>query len=569
MKNLILALGVILVFSCTKTDKGTTTLPTSNQEESIKFITNLDTGTYNVADTLPLVITVSSKIPTSGIVYSILVNWTDSSKQIYKLDSSSTSSSLNLNIVGLKKSGNYSLSISVTSKSTSTNTSNKTIGVVNNPLGRFMGYKVASNAKQIGGQYWSNTNLLPDLITAIFQKPYDGRIKYGTFFTALSCGDFNNDGWIDVFNAGANFNGIQAPFAFLIWNPQIKTFEEKNLFNDKTFKSFGGNKNTIRPYYLNDDNFVDLVIFDNGDEGIANSTDEPIRFVLSDGNGGYDLKSIETSEKEYPVWKKEHGDIGDLNEDGIPDLVLVANQFVYIYWGIKNFPFFTTTGHATFVGDLNNFGSKANNGFGEIVSDVAGMAYTAKIIDINKDNKNDILIGTAETHNDIYAYGKSQQQRILINQGKGRFNNNGIVKLPFNYSNDNITTSIQDCITDDLNNDGLLDVVAMTSQNNTINNYTWAPWDILIYIQQKDGSFIIDRTYVEYSINKTRKGNWKKGLIYCDFNSDGIKDLSYIDDADNGELKYKSVFIRNGKQFIEQDFFLFDPYANSIKGLIK
>jgi len=37
--------------------------------------------------------------------------------------------------------------------------------------------------------------------------------------------------------------------------------------------------------------------------------------------------------------EKEHGDVGDLNEDGIPDLILVENQFVYIYWGIKDFPF--------------------------------------------------------------------------------------------------------------------------------------------------------------------------------------------------------------------------------------
>jgi hypothetical protein len=62
MKNLILTFGLILLFSCTKTDKVTTTPPVSIQEEAIKFNTNLDTGTYNVADTLPLVITVLSKI---------------------------------------------------------------------------------------------------------------------------------------------------------------------------------------------------------------------------------------------------------------------------------------------------------------------------------------------------------------------------------------------------------------------------------------------------------------------------------------------------------------------------
>ena len=74
--------------------------------------------------------------------------------------------------------------------------------------------------------------------------------------TSMKAGDFNNDGWVDVFNAGASYNGVQAPFTFLIWNTTLKTFEEKNLFNDKSFSSFGGNKSTIKPYYFNDDNFI-------------------------------------------------------------------------------------------------------------------------------------------------------------------------------------------------------------------------------------------------------------------------------------------------------------------------
>ena len=66
-----------------------------------------------------------------------------------------------------------------------------------------------------------------------------------------------------------------------------------------------------------------------------------------------------------------------------------------------------------------------------------------------------------------------------------------------------------------------------------------------------------------------RKGNWKSRLAYFDFNGDGKKDISYKDDADNGELKTKSVFIRTGNKFIETDYYQFDPYAKSIFNLIK
>jgi hypothetical protein len=142
MKRVIFALVVLFVFACSKPEVSVTPPAAVVQEEAIKFTTNLDTGTYNVTDTLPLVIIVNSKIPKAGLLYSITATWTDSAKQIFKLDSTSSATNLNLNIPGLKKSGNYSLSVTVTSKSTSTNSLNKSIPLVNNPLGRFMGYKV-------------------------------------------------------------------------------------------------------------------------------------------------------------------------------------------------------------------------------------------------------------------------------------------------------------------------------------------------------------------------------------------------------------------------------------------
>ena len=107
MKKIVLALVVLV--SCSKTDKGTTSTMPVSQEESIRFTTNLDTGTYNVADTLPITISVSSKLPSAGVIYSITITWTDSAKQVYKLDTTLTTSILSFNIPGLKKAGSYSL----------------------------------------------------------------------------------------------------------------------------------------------------------------------------------------------------------------------------------------------------------------------------------------------------------------------------------------------------------------------------------------------------------------------------------------------------------------------------
>jgi hypothetical protein len=425
---------------------------------------------------------------------------------------------------------------------------------------KFPGYKVDPNAKKLGRDYWKNTGVMSDFYTAFFQKPLStGQgAKYGTFLVTMMCGDFNNDGWIDIFNPGASYQGPQANFAFLIWNPQTRVFEEKNLFNDKSFSSFGGNKNKTIPVYLNEDNFLDLIIVDNGDEGIQGSPDEPIRIVLSDGKGGYDLKAISTSENESPVWKKEAADVGDLNGDGFVDLFITENMFTYIYWGVKDFPYFTKVKRARFVGDFTNFGETSDNGFGDKPKYLAGNVYTATIKDFNKDGKNDIILGVGE---DKIGNPVQRQSKIMINTGGGRFTDESVMIMPF-YSTDSQSYLNQDYEMDDLNGDGLNDLIA-------VNTPDYRTWNIFAYIQQKDGTFIIDKSMFQYTINSVRKGFWKPRLIYFDFNADGLKDVSYLDDADNGELKYKSVFIRTGNKFVETDFYQFDSFAKSLLPLLK
>jgi hypothetical protein len=132
MKKIIVILGILCLYACKKTETPSTPPPTVVQEEPISFTTNWDNVTNNVTDTIPLVVTVSSKIPKAGILYSISATWVDSSKQIFKLDTSLNASSLSLNIPGFKKAGNYTVIINVTSKYTSTNTLSKSISLSRN-----------------------------------------------------------------------------------------------------------------------------------------------------------------------------------------------------------------------------------------------------------------------------------------------------------------------------------------------------------------------------------------------------------------------------------------------------
>ena len=117
----------------------------------------------------------------------------------------------------------------------------------------------------------------------------------------------------------------------------------------------------------------------------------------------------------------------------------------------------------------------------------------------------------------------------------------------------------------DFNNDGLNDIISSSS-------ISYDEYHFNLYLQNKDGSFSLDKTKFTFNINTDNRvqgkvpGHWKPWLMLYDFNGDGIKDVSYIDNTNFlGELKTKTVFIRTGDQYIEQDFYQFDPYLNSVK----
>jgi len=549
MKRVIVALCMLFFFACSKTEVPKTPPVVVVQEEAIKFTTNLDTGTYNVADTLPLVVTVSSKLPSAGVLYSILVNWTDSSKQIFKLDTSLTVSSLSLNIPGLKKSGTYSLSVTVSSKSTPSNALNKSISVVNNPLGRFMGYKVDVTLKAKDEiNYWRDCGVVWDVIMFKFGQPISGT-QWSGFMPQLIAGDFNKDGWIDIFNPGTGSFGSKVfdNLQWLIWNPQLKTYESSNLFNNKSFKSFGGNQRRSIAYDINKDGYTDIVVLDHGDDVVNTNPLQPIRIVLSDGKGGYDLKDLNNI---TPTLKYNHsGDIADLNKDGYPDLV-VGTGDMYIAWGIPTYPYFGSNVTYFNIWDNNN----QNKG--------GGGVYNIKVADVNKDGWLDIIEGSNENNKATSTYLPfTLSSRILYNQGNGKFDNNAITFLPF-YMESSLNNDFRIL---DFDGDGLNDILCTGSVN-------YDDFFFHLYIQNKDGSFSMDNSKITYNINSQRhSGNpgssWKPWLILHDFNGDGQTDFSYIDPHNywNKSLTKKSVFIRTGNQFIEDDIYKYDVFLNSIK----
>jgi hypothetical protein len=560
MKQIVFLILILVgLNSCKKAENMITPSAPPEVEQPLTITTEPgSTSTFEVKDTLQLKINITSKMP-SEVTYSIEVTRLDNNKVVYKLDSASKNSNLSLKIPVFQTFTQYSTKVLVVSKTKPTNTALVILNLNNDVAKNFQGYKVDPNARKLGTDYWTSLSLQLDLIINVFQNPYPGQI--GGALLQIVCGDFNNDGWVDVFNPGWSFNGPRYGVGFLIWNPISKVFEDKNLFTSQV-KSFGGNQDKTVPVYLNNDNYVDLVIFDSGDEGIPNSPAQPIRLALSNGKGEYELKEIESS---TPLIKQGGGDVGDLNNDGYPELVVASGPVWFLLWGIPNFPYFSTSNMGVFhCSPQNHLGFKNNNGFGEAVSEIS-QVHGIVIKDFNKDGWKDLIFGSGEN---INGQPYPSTTRIILNLGKGRFNKNSIIQLPY-YDSYTPSTPFSgyattiDFADDDINGDGLNDLICL----NTFMDYK--NWDLFAYIQQPDKSFKVDKTIFKFNFPK--KGNWKARLVYADYNNDGKKDVGYINDASmnknepNNVMGFKTVFIREGNVFVEKDYFQYDPYANYLK----
>lgn len=420
------------------------------------------------------------------------------------------------------------------------------------------GYRV-DQSKKNNKDYWlRGTGLQTDLIVQAFQIPLkETSINAGWWHSVA--GDFNNDGWVDVFTAGAcRDNNQSIGLSFLLYNPQSKRFDDVNLIND-------GNKvlnysGKIIPHNLNDDNYIDLIVFTDDSET------ESIKLIISDGKGKYDVKpilqdvdrQILTSCCGYGKTTKYGGDIDDIDGDGIGDMVVAADNFVFVYKGIKSFPYFTTEGlHLTFI---------ENDKIFQNINDlpvVAGGVFNVVTKDVDNDNDNDILFLNVEkiTGGEL-KYG----QKILINSGNGKFKKEDVISLPF-YGRDvhqNIDYVIEE-------KSG--DIIASTGFGiDGKSSY----WNIFVYTKM-NGNYVIDKSKFIFTKNTKRLDGGKPKLLYYDYNKDGTKDIGYIDCSWGSEGKrynsttndgniseFKTVFIKRGNQYIEEDFYQYDLFAKDI-----
>ena len=469
MKRVIFTLGILFVFACSKTEVPVTPPVVVVQEEAIKFTTNLDTGTYNVADTLPLVISVNSKIPSAGVLFSIAATWVDSNKQIFKLDTSLTSSSLSLNIAGLKKAGSYSLSISVTSKSTISNSTSKTIQLLKN-------------------NYTLYTSNIPLIINGVstfnIMSGIDGSVS-GTFYTKIN-------GKEHLIVSPTLFSSYPLlPGLNFIKNGNTWSFE-----NSYTTGSMGAGRN----YECIDTTKQTWVISDFGLELSGGNWPGGSIYLVKNNGDQLSYNNISSTRNYY-----HSVSTGDLNNDGLKDIVGLNMGSVGNLWPGNLHPYIQNIdGSYSEARDLINDGLNTwsmNKGAGAVL-----------VIDLLGDKRPEIIradYGFNNTYQNqadrygfvIYSYDNNLGKYTVVK-------NPGPIGVYAN--NDRGTTSIKAA---DFDNDGDLDLALATEGTNFMG--------IEIWINDGQGNFLPSPNKIEFTFDQMQFREFN----VIDVNNDGWLDI--------------------------------------------
>ena len=228
-----------------------------------------------------------------------------------------------------------------------------------------------------------------------------------------------------------------------------------------------------------------------------------------------------------------------------------CNSLLYIYKGIKNYPYFTTTNRIKYIESDWSWIANLNNKYDIVASEFTNQVFGVKIIDFDKDGKNDIITIGKEDSTGL-------RQRILLNSGGSwgsNFSKLNLVKLPERIAGKNY--EVQDNYIVDIDNDGDYDIIELGHELNFTN------WSLYNYKQNSINNYQVSD--IDVNVHSASK------LIYNDYNNDGIKDIGFRESM--GDIKIpkasnsiynKKVYIKEGNSFIKKSIYDFDLYAKSI-----
>ncbi len=301
----------------------------------------------------------------------------------------------------------------------------------------------------------------------------------------ITVGDFNGDNISDIILVNNDDNDISVLLG------QGTSWQASATFHPKVEYSAGNSDIALGDF--NADGIMDMV-------NVRNSTD--LAYVLlgngSDGKGDGTFASSVT----YATAAGPQGvSVGDLNEDGILDLVAVNN---------------TADSISIFIG--NGSGGKGDGTFADKVDYASGDGgKRAEIGDFNSDGINDIAI----------ANWSGSSVTVHLGNGSGG-QGNGTFAAAVEYSTASVACCSNALVLGDYNHDNILDI-AVANQGDKLSVHLGNGSG-----GQGDGTF---PAIVGYTM-----GSDPNDIATADFNRDRIQDLVIANNGDNTV----SVSIGNG-----------------------
>jgi hypothetical protein len=295
----------------------------------------------------------------------------------------------------------------------------------------------------------------------------------------IAFGDLNGNGNLDIVLAKGRHWPLYNRIIFGDGNGGIMTSENLGTVQNRTYSSI----------------IIDLDLDGDLDIVVSNDSPDPKITYLNDGNGGFYLGS----EYGNPNWNTRNVNVADLNNDGYPD-ILVANR----------------DGSG---GPTNNY-LCLNNGSGGFDNNCIAFSNYSSTTITSGDFNNDNLIDLVVPHRDggqSYVYLQTDQNTINFDL------------IPFGPSNASIRTSQ----VGDLNNDGLVDIVTIDTNNG-----------VIAYFQQSDSSFSTGKSIGNEEASP-------KALTLGDLNLDGNIDI-IVGFVQSSSIVYYNN--DNANNFLEVEF---------------